>query len=339
MNSIFTFFTPKDKKFQPLFEQAGSNVLKIAEALLVVVTTNDLERRKEAIKEVERLEHVGDDITHTIFIELSKNFITPLPSPRPRQGQGKRETTKPRLLKLSLNLEFLLNSFKNWVAKRSSDRASSPVWGLQLGRIKADHLPPSSRARQEDNSQHHRRQNRRRWSNRRAHRSDCDEKSDPSSRSHMRDTHWDDHYHPPTPRRQAHWALRRTATGRDCDRRTILLPSPAPQVVLCLWLSHWTLCVRNDWSQKGRRRRRSTISPAAPSTLTSRAASMSWLLCLSFSHAYPNPIVRVQHSTCDSRRICRRYFLLASCKHWLHFEAPRFVLFWKLFCSKFYSQN
>jgi predicted phosphate transport protein (TIGR00153 family) len=77
MNSIFSFFTPKDKKFQPLFEQAGSNVLKIAEALLVVVTTNDLEKRKEAIKEVERLEHVGDDITHSIFIELSKNFITP----------------------------------------------------------------------------------------------------------------------------------------------------------------------------------------------------------------------------------------------------------------------
>lgn len=77
MNSIFSFFTPKDKKFQPLFEQAGSNVLKIAEALLIVVTTNDLEKRKEYIKEVERLEHVGDDITHSIFIELSKNFITP----------------------------------------------------------------------------------------------------------------------------------------------------------------------------------------------------------------------------------------------------------------------
>jgi predicted phosphate transport protein (TIGR00153 family) len=77
MNSIFSFFTPKDKKFQPLFEQAGTNVVKISEALLVAVTTNDLEKRKEAIKEVERLEHVGDDITHTIFIELSKNFITP----------------------------------------------------------------------------------------------------------------------------------------------------------------------------------------------------------------------------------------------------------------------
>jgi predicted phosphate transport protein (TIGR00153 family) len=77
MNSIFSFFTPKDKKFQPLFEQAGTNVVKISEALLIAVTTNDLEKRKEAIKEVERLEHVGDDITHTIFIELSKNFITP----------------------------------------------------------------------------------------------------------------------------------------------------------------------------------------------------------------------------------------------------------------------
>ncbi|WAC42126.1 DUF47 domain-containing protein [Pedobacter sp. SL55] len=77
MSNIFSFFTPKDKKFQPLFEQAGSNVRKIAEALLIVVTTDDIEKRKEAIKEVERLEHVGDDITHTIFIELSKNFITP----------------------------------------------------------------------------------------------------------------------------------------------------------------------------------------------------------------------------------------------------------------------
>ncbi len=77
MSNIFSFFTPKDKKFQPLFEQAGYNVRKIAEALLEVVTTDDLEKRKEAIKEVERLEHVGDDITHSIFIELSKNFITP----------------------------------------------------------------------------------------------------------------------------------------------------------------------------------------------------------------------------------------------------------------------
>jgi predicted phosphate transport protein (TIGR00153 family) len=77
MNNIFKFFTPKDKKFQPLFEQAGNNVLKISEALFLALSTKDLEKRKEYIKEIERLEHVGDDITHSIFLELSKNFITP----------------------------------------------------------------------------------------------------------------------------------------------------------------------------------------------------------------------------------------------------------------------
>jgi len=77
MNNIFKFFTPKDKKFQPLFEQAANNAVKISEALLIALNTSDLEKRKEHIKEIERLEHVGDDITHSIFLELSKNFITP----------------------------------------------------------------------------------------------------------------------------------------------------------------------------------------------------------------------------------------------------------------------
>jgi len=77
MNNIFKFFTPKDKKFQPLFELAANNAVKISEALLIALNTSDLEKRKEHIKEIERLEHVGDDITHSIFLELSKNFITP----------------------------------------------------------------------------------------------------------------------------------------------------------------------------------------------------------------------------------------------------------------------
>ena len=135
------------------------------------------------------------------------------------EREGKWETTKPRLLKLSQNLEFLLNSFKNWVAKRSSDRASSPVWGLQLGRIKADHLPPSSRARQEDNSSDHRRRNSRWWSNRRAHCSDCCVRRHPSSWSHVGETHCNDCHHPLKPKRQALWAPRRVASGRDRDRR------------------------------------------------------------------------------------------------------------------------
>ncbi|WP_443937325.1 DUF47 domain-containing protein [Pedobacter sp. MW01-1-1] len=77
MNNIFKFFTPQDKKFHPLFEQAGSNALAIAETLLEMVSTADAEKRKTIFKEIERLEHVGDDITHSIFLELSRNFITP----------------------------------------------------------------------------------------------------------------------------------------------------------------------------------------------------------------------------------------------------------------------
>lgn len=77
MNSVFNFFSPKDKTFQPLFEQAGNNLVKIAEALVATVTAENPEARKVHIKEVERLEQLGDDITHTIFLGLEKSFITP----------------------------------------------------------------------------------------------------------------------------------------------------------------------------------------------------------------------------------------------------------------------
>lgn len=77
MNSIFNFFTPKDKLFQPLFEQAGNNLVAIAGALVNAVNTPGQEQRKEHVKEIEKLEQAGDDITHAIFLGLSKTFITP----------------------------------------------------------------------------------------------------------------------------------------------------------------------------------------------------------------------------------------------------------------------
>lgn len=77
MNSIFNFFSPKDKKFQPLFEQDIKNLVKISQCLLTTVTVEDEELRKVHFRETERLEQLGDDITHSIFLELGKNFITP----------------------------------------------------------------------------------------------------------------------------------------------------------------------------------------------------------------------------------------------------------------------
>lgn len=77
LNGIFQYFVPKDRKFFPLFEEASGNLIKLGNALIEFVNTNDAGRRVEMGKLIEDLEHRGDEITHQIFLELSKNFITP----------------------------------------------------------------------------------------------------------------------------------------------------------------------------------------------------------------------------------------------------------------------
>jgi predicted phosphate transport protein (TIGR00153 family) len=75
--NIFEYFTPKDKKFFPLFEKAAANATATSKVLVELVNTASLEKRKELFREIERLEHVGDNITHETFNELSATFITP----------------------------------------------------------------------------------------------------------------------------------------------------------------------------------------------------------------------------------------------------------------------
>jgi predicted phosphate transport protein (TIGR00153 family) len=77
LNSIFQYFIPKDKKFFPLFEKDAANLISLGEKLVEALNTDDLTRRKELFKDIEDLEHTGDEITHQIHLELSKNFITP----------------------------------------------------------------------------------------------------------------------------------------------------------------------------------------------------------------------------------------------------------------------
>lgn len=77
LNSIFQYFLPKDKKFFPLFESASANLIELSNLLVQAVNSTDLDSRNILIKKIDDLEHRGDDITHEIFLELSKNFITP----------------------------------------------------------------------------------------------------------------------------------------------------------------------------------------------------------------------------------------------------------------------
>lgn len=75
--NIFQYFTPRDKNFFPLFERATANLVETSKVLVELVNTSSHDRRRELFKEIERLEHVGDSITHETFYELSSNFITP----------------------------------------------------------------------------------------------------------------------------------------------------------------------------------------------------------------------------------------------------------------------
>jgi uncharacterized protein len=77
LNNILQYFVPKDRKFFPLFEQGSSNLIKIAKALVQLLNSTSETEKQALTKEIEDLEHRGDDITHQIFIELGKNFITP----------------------------------------------------------------------------------------------------------------------------------------------------------------------------------------------------------------------------------------------------------------------
>ncbi|HET8830081.1 MAG TPA: DUF47 family protein, partial [Pelobium sp.] len=77
MNNIFSYFIPKDRKFFPLFESASANLVAMSLLIKKLVNTDDLKVREPLHKEIEELEHRGDEITHQIYLELSKTFITP----------------------------------------------------------------------------------------------------------------------------------------------------------------------------------------------------------------------------------------------------------------------
>ncbi len=76
-SGLLKFFLPKDRVFYSLFEEASQNLEAIANKLVVCVNESDYNKRASIIKEMEDLEHQNDALTHKIFMELGRNFITP----------------------------------------------------------------------------------------------------------------------------------------------------------------------------------------------------------------------------------------------------------------------
>lgn len=60
-----------------MFDKAALNLAEAGKVMYKLVCATSKEDRQHFFREIERLEHVGDEITHEIFKELSTNFITP----------------------------------------------------------------------------------------------------------------------------------------------------------------------------------------------------------------------------------------------------------------------
>lgn len=76
-NQFIKAFLPQDKVFYSIFEDMGSNLIKMAKIYKDALNTSSINERNTKLLSLEQYEHINDHLTHNIFIELSKNFITP----------------------------------------------------------------------------------------------------------------------------------------------------------------------------------------------------------------------------------------------------------------------
>jgi len=77
LSKIFQVLVPKDAKFYPMFESSAENIIKAAVLLNNLMIVDEIAKRELIIKQIKDIENIGDDITHNIFEELNKTFITP----------------------------------------------------------------------------------------------------------------------------------------------------------------------------------------------------------------------------------------------------------------------
>ena len=77
LNSFLKIFMPKNRVFFGLFEKVADNVAQMGNVMKQVVAETDVDKRASLIKQIEDLEHANDELTHSIFTELGRNFITP----------------------------------------------------------------------------------------------------------------------------------------------------------------------------------------------------------------------------------------------------------------------
>jgi hypothetical protein len=76
MPRIAQVFTPRDRVYFDLFEEAGQNILRTTELLDRMLS--NFPDEKELAGEIRDCEHEGDRITHDIIDRLNHTFVTPI---------------------------------------------------------------------------------------------------------------------------------------------------------------------------------------------------------------------------------------------------------------------
>lgn len=77
MNVFARLLAPKNKVFYELFEKSADNVKQMGALLTQVIGEPDFDKRQGLIAQMENVEHDNDELTHLLFTELGRNFITP----------------------------------------------------------------------------------------------------------------------------------------------------------------------------------------------------------------------------------------------------------------------
>lgn len=76
-NTLLKIFLPKDRVFYSLFQDSSERVQLMSTTLKQLINEPDKAKRNALMTQIEDMEHKNDEATHTIFTELSRNFITP----------------------------------------------------------------------------------------------------------------------------------------------------------------------------------------------------------------------------------------------------------------------
>lgn len=75
MLTLQKLFSPDGQKFYRLFEEVSANLKQASESFYTAIHTPDV--LPEHLKKLDQLEHANDILTHKLFVELGRNFITP----------------------------------------------------------------------------------------------------------------------------------------------------------------------------------------------------------------------------------------------------------------------